>query len=124
MEWFSLFLWLLVASIGLPLGLGAIANPLLGLQAVAVLGGLGMAILWVFNIGAEKTAWISVACAVVALAATWTAGAWIVTSDREVSRVGQAGEELFAALIGLEAPILAVVGLLMVLLASGGLTFS
>jgi hypothetical protein len=124
MEWVSLILWLIIASMALPLGLGAIANPLLGLQALAVLGGLAMSVLWVFGIGSEDTAWIAFACAVVGVAATWTAGAWIVTGDRAVSPVGQTGEELLAALIGLEAPLLAAVGLLMLLLAAGGLTFS
>lgn len=124
MEWVSLFLWGLIALVALPLGLGAIANPLLGLQALAVLGGLGMSVLWVFGIGTEDTAWIAFACAAVGLLATWMAGAWIVTGDREVSRVGQSGEEMLAALVGLEAPLLAVVGLLMLLLAAGGVTFS
>jgi hypothetical protein len=124
MEWVSLILWGVMASIALPLGLGAIANPLLGVQALAVLGGLGMSVLWMFGIGAEATAWIAVACATIGVLAAWTAGAWIVTGDREVSRVGQSGEEMLAGLIGLEVPLLIAVGLFMVLLAAGGVTFS
>jgi hypothetical protein len=69
-------------------------------------------------------AWIAFACALIGLAATWIAGAWVVQGDRAVSRVGQTGEELIAALIGLEAPLLAVADLLLLLVAAGGATFT
>ena len=70
MDWFSVVLWSLIAFVALPLGLGAIAHLLLGVQALAVLGGLTVAVLWLFDIGSEDTAWIGLACAVVAALAT------------------------------------------------------
>ena len=83
-----------------------------------------MAVLWLFDIGSEDTAWIALACAVVAALATSVAGAWLVDGDREVSIVGQSREETLAALVGAEVPLVAVAGLLMLALASGLLTFS
>ena len=82
MDWFSVVLWSLIAFVALPLGLGAIAHLLLGVQALAVLGGLTVAVLWLFDIGSEDTAWIALACAVVAALATAGAGAWLVDGDR------------------------------------------
>ena len=124
MDWFSVVLWSLIAFVALPLGLGAIAHPLLGVQALAVLGALTVAVLWLFDIGSEDTAWIALACAVVAALATSLAGAWLVDGDRKVSMVGQSGEEMLATLVGLEVPLVVVAGLLMLALASGLLTFS
>ena len=120
MDWFSVVLWSLIAFIALPLGLGAIAHLLLGVQALAVLGGLTVAVLWLFDIGSEDTAWIALACAVVAALATAGAGAWLVDGDRGV---GQSHEET-SPLVGLEVPLVVVAGLLMLALASGLLTFS
>jgi hypothetical protein len=124
MEWFSLVLWALIASIALPIGLGAIANPMLGLQALAVLGGLAVPVLWAFGIGSEDTAWIAFACAAVGVITASIAGAGRASGYREVSMLGQTGEELLAALVGLEVPLIAVAGLLMLAVAAGGLTFS
>ena len=83
-----------------------------------------MAVLWLFDIGSEDTAWIALACAVVAALATAGAGAWLVDGDRDVSSVGQSHEETLASLVGLEVPLVVVAGLLMLALASGLLTFS
>jgi hypothetical protein len=124
MEWFSLVLWGLIAAVALPLGLAAIAQPLLAVQALAVLGGLAMSVLWVFGVGDEDTAWVSFACAVIATFALSISAAWVVSGDREVSRVGQSGEEIVASLVGLTLPLVAVAGLLMLAIAAGGLTFS
>ena len=124
MDSFSVVLWSLIAFVALPLGLGAIAHALLGVQALAVLGGLTVAVLWLFDIGSEDTAWIGLACAVVAALATSGAGAWLVDDDREVSMVGQSQEEILAALAGAELPLVATAGFLMLALASGAITFS
>ena len=92
MDWFSVVLWSLIAFVALPLGLGAIAHPLLGVQALAVLGGLTVAVLWLFDIGSEDTAWIGSRARCAALAAS-VAGAWLVDGDRDVSSVRQSREE-------------------------------
>ena len=124
MDWFSVVLWSLIAFVALPLGLSTIAHPLLGVQALAALAGLTVAVLWLFDIGSEDTAWIGLACAVVAALATSVVGSWMVDDDREVSTVGQSHEERLAALVGVELPLVATAGLLMLALASGALTFS
>jgi hypothetical protein len=124
MEWVSLILWGVIALVGLPLGLAAIAQPLLAVQAIAVLGGLAVSVLWVFGVGDEGTAWVSFACAVIATLALSISAAWVVDGEREVTMVGQTGEEIVASLVGLELPLVAVAGLLMLLLAAGGVTFS
>lgn len=124
MDWFSLVLWVIIASVALPLGLGALAHPLLGLQALAVLGGLTVSVLWAFDIGSADTAWIAFGCAVVGAVAASIAGAWLVQGDRDVSMVGQTGEEVLASLVGLVVPLVLVAGLLMLGLASGALEFS
>lgn len=124
MEWFSLVVWSVIALIALPLALGAIAQPLLAVQALAVLSGLAVSVLWVFSVGGEEVAWAAFACAVIAALALAISAAWVVRGDREVSRVGQSGEELVASLVGLELPLVTVAGLLMLLLAAGGVTFA
>jgi hypothetical protein len=101
-----------------------LAHLFLGVQALAVLGGLAVSVLWVFGVGSEDTAWIAVACAALGALAASIAGVWLVQSDRDVSMVGQTGEELLAAGVGLVVPLIVVAGLLMLLLAAGGLTFS
>jgi len=124
MEWVSLILWGVIALVALPLGLAAVAHPMLGLQALAVTGGLAVSVLWVFDVGDADTAWIAFGCALVATIALTVAAGWVVSSDRDVSFVGQTGEEIVASVIGLVLPLVAVAGLLMLALAAGGLTFS
>ena len=124
MEWVSLILWALIASVALPLGLAAVAHPMLGLQALAVTGGLAISILWAFDIGNEDTAWIAFGCALVAIFALTVAAAWVVSSDRDVSFIGQTGEEVVASVIGLVLPLVVVAGLLMVAIANDALAFT
>ena len=121
MEWLALVLWLMIAGLALPLGLGAIAQLAFGVQAPAVLGALGLSIVFIATGGEDWIAWAAFGCAVVAALAVAVGAAWVVSGDRPVSHLGQTHEETLAAIAGIELPLV-LTGVAINLLVALGMT--
>jgi hypothetical protein len=121
MEWLALLLWLIIVSVALPLGLGALGQLAFGVQAPAALGGFALTVLFIALGGSDWIAWAAFGCAIVASLAVSVGAAWVVRSDRGISPLGQSGEEVMAALAGIELPLL-LVGVLVNLAVALGMT--
>ncbi len=120
MEWFALFVWVIVFFIALPLGAGLFRGRIsLGVQALAASAGLALLIIY---IGGEPSAWAWAAsiAGVVGVLAVFVAAVGLV-SDREpaVAATNQRAEELEAKLAGVQLPLLVVAALLTMLVALG-----
>jgi hypothetical protein len=116
MQWLALILWLLIAPVGMLLGVFALSTPGAALQAPAVVAGLGLTVVYLIT-DSPAAAWGGFAAAVLAFVTTGAAGAWLVSGDREVSAAGQTAEETQAAIAGWQLPLLVVVSLAMLLVA-------
>ncbi len=121
MEWVALILWAVIAALALALAAGTIAQLAFGVQAAAVLAAFGLVLAFIVFGGAGWMAWAAFGCAVVAAIAVAVGSAWLVSSDRLVSHIGQGAEEAVAAVAGIELPLLGA-GILINLSVALGLT--
>jgi uncharacterized membrane protein len=105
--WFVLVMWVIVASVALPLGLGAITQtPLLGLQALFALAGLVLAVVFVSFEASEAIAWVMVGLGLLGAITVTGAIAWLVSDDKPDRLAGQqAFEEVNALLAGVALPM-------------------
>jgi hypothetical protein len=109
MEWVALMVWVLVAGLALPVGVGALSGAAgLGLQAVAAIAGVVFTVLFIIRDGAGWAGWLTVAMAVIAVIAdVW--GADVLLSDgRPASAELQGAEEVAAGTLGFQLPLLGV----------------
>ena len=116
MEYLALFLWLLIAGMGLVLLPLAITAPGAALAALAAMTGVVFAVLWIVLDAAEWTGWVQLGLAVAGTIGAGLAAAQLV-DDRSFS--GSALEETGAAVLGLSLPFYAVLILTTLLMATG-----
>jgi hypothetical protein len=109
MEWVALMVWIVVASLALPISAGALSGaPGLGLQAVAAIGGLVFCALFIILDGPLWAGWVAVGMAVLGVVAdTWGADT-LLSGDRAVSADLQGLEETAAGLLGVQLPLFGV----------------
>ena len=105
--WFVLVMWVLLAGMAMPLGLGALTQtPLLGLTALIALAGLALAAVFLAWEPTETLAWVMTGLALLGAVVTVGAASWLVADDRpDLIASMQAHEELNAALVGAAIPL-------------------
>ena len=105
--WFVLVMWVVVASVALPIGLGALTQtPLLGLQALFALAGLALAVVFVSVEATETIAWVMVGVALLGAITVTGAVAWLVSDEKPDRLAGQQHfEEVNALLAGVAIPM-------------------
>jgi hypothetical protein len=120
-EWFVLFVWLIVLLVALPLGAGPVRGWVsLAIQALAAIAGFALVIAYIADNQSSAWAWAAAAAGVAGVLAVSVAAAHLV-SDREgaVRATNQRAEERDGMLAGVELPLLVVAALLTMLLALG-----
>jgi hypothetical protein len=122
MQWFTLLIWLLIATLALPLSGGALlGRAALGLQAMAAVGGLALLVVFVAAGESVVAAWIACGLALLGALAMVFAVAGL-TSDRPrplaaASARAQTLEEHTATLAGAQLPLFVLAALLTMLVA-------
>jgi hypothetical protein len=116
MEWLALLVWLLLAGMGLAMGIGALSTPGAGLVPLAAVGGLATTVVFIIT-SSFVWAWIAFGLAVLGIIATSVAAAFLVSSDRGISAAGQTGEEIQAAVAGIALPLFGTVVCMSLLVA-------
>ncbi|MGZ4276899.1 MAG: hypothetical protein ACXVFN_07940 [Solirubrobacteraceae bacterium] len=106
MEWIALFIWLLVAALGLPPGRHALNETAsLGLEAMAAGGGFVLSAAFVAFEEPPILAWGATAMGVLGLVASAVAALWLVSDRAVASPAGQGAEETDALLEGILLPL-------------------
>ena len=109
MEWVALVVWVVIALLALPVAFGALSGAHgLGLQLVAVTGGVVFCALFIILDGPLWAGWLTVAMAALGILADIWGIDHLLSEDRSVSAQLQAAEELEAGLLGVQLPLLGV----------------
>jgi hypothetical protein len=105
MEWVTLIVWILIASLALPISGGALSGAAgLGLQALAAVAGLALCALFIIFDGPLWLGWATVAAAVIGIAADVWGADDLLADDFPVSGAA----ELQAGLLGVQLPLFGV----------------
>lgn len=117
MQWLTLFMWIVVVAIALPLSAGAAyGRASLGLQALAAFGGLAILIA-VCSGRPAHLAWWAFGCGVIGVFAVSVASASLTAERGGVPERIERAEEHEASLAGVQLPLLATTTILTLLVA-------
>jgi hypothetical protein len=120
MQWCTLLIWLLVATLALPLsGAVLLGRASLGVQALAAVGGLALLVIFVATGEPAALAWIACGLALLGALAMVFAVAGLTSAEPGPVSAANAGrlEEHLASLAGAQLPLFIVVALLTLLVA-------
>ncbi len=124
MEWLTLAVWIIIAAQGMALGLGVvIGHGLLGVQAMAAVGGLVAMIIYLATGEPSALAWVAFGLAVMGtLTMVPAVEALIAAPPEPLPAASQTAAEVYALLAGVQLPLFMVVSVLSLLTALGQLT--
>jgi hypothetical protein len=119
MQWFTLLIWLLVATLALPLSGGVLlGRAALAVQALAAVGGLTLLVVFVATGEPSALAWIACGLGLLGALAMVFAVAGLTSDQSGVSAAyAERLEEHAASLAGAQLPLFIVAVLLTLLVA-------